>query len=200
MPLRVTCSRYGIQQASEVIMRGGIAVFPTDTVYGIGCDPRNMESVRRIYAIKSRDPSKPLPVLVHSRETAGQIAVFDDISSKMAERFWPGPLTMLLKVADGGLKTTLNLGDKIALRIPNHRCTLDLLRACGMLVGTSANISGHEPFADPECCPEDLHGYDVFVDGGIVNGGIGSTIVESIDGKVRMIREGSLDMEAILGS
>ena len=200
MPLRVTCSRYGIQKAAGVIMHGGIAIFPTDTVYGIGCDPRNTESVGRIYAIKSRNPSKPLPVLVDSRETAGQIAVFDDVSSRMAERFWPGPLTMLLKVADESLKAALNLGDKIALRVPNHRCTLDLLKVCGMLVGTSANVSGHEPFTDPECCPEELRGCDVFVDGGIVKGGVESTIIEPMDGEIKIIREGFLDREAVLGS
>lgn len=199
MPLRVTCSRYGIQKAAKVIMRGGIAVFPTDTVYGIGCDPRNVESVRRIYTIKSRNPSKPLPVLVGSRETAEQIAVFDDASSMMAERFWPGPLTILLQVADEGLKVALNLEDKIAIRVPDHRCTLDLLGMCGMLVGTSANISGHEPFADPKYCPKEIHDCDVFVDGGVVNGGGESTIVESMDGKIRILREGSLDREAVLG-
>ncbi len=197
--MRVTCSRHGIQQASEIIMRGGIAVFPTDTVYGIGCNPRNRESVQRIYKIKSRDPSKPLPVLVHSRETAEKIAIFDDASSRMAARFWPGPLTMLLKVADGNLKTALNLDDKIALRVPNHRCTQELLRICGMLVGTSANVSGHVPFTNPERCPKEIRNCDVFVDGGVVQGGVESTIVESEDGEIRIIREGFLDRETVLG-
>ena len=199
MSLRVTCSRYGIQKAAKIIAGGGIAIFPTDTVYGIGCNPRNAGSVRRIYEIKSRDPSKPLPVLVSSREMAEQIAVFDDTSSRMAKKFWPGPLTILVKVLDDGLKTALNLEEKIAIRVPNHRCTLDLLEMCGMLVGTSANISGHEAFTDPKYCPAGMLDCDIFVDGGIVQGCGESTIVESLNGKIRILREGVLDREDVMG-
>ena len=182
-------------------MGGGVAIFPTDTVYGIGCDPRNAESVKRIYSIKSRDLSKPLPVLVYSKEVAEKIAVFDDLSSRMAAKFWPGQLTIILKVKDSQLKSALGLQEKIAVRVPGHKCTLNLLKMCDMLVGTSANISGHESFTDPAQCPDELFNYDVFVDGGVVRGdggGKASTIIESINEKIRILRKGSLDMESVL--
>ena len=87
--LRVNCKKEGIEKASEIINKGGIVVFPTDTVYGIGCNPYNKDAVRKIYEIKSREISKPLPVLVHSKEIAEKIALFDEWSKKIAERFWP---------------------------------------------------------------------------------------------------------------
>jgi L-threonylcarbamoyladenylate synthase len=100
MLLKVTCDKEGIEKASQIINRGGIAVFPTDTVYGIGCDPYNKDSVRKIYEIKSRNISKPFPVLVYSKDIAERIAFFDEFTKKIAEKFWPGPLTIILKLTD----------------------------------------------------------------------------------------------------
>ena len=150
--LKVNCDNQGIEKAVEIIKHGGIAIFPTDTIYGIGCDPYNKEAVRKIYDIKSRDFSKPLPVLVYSKEIAEKIAFFDDNSKKIAERFWPGPLTIILKLTDEGLKESLSLTNKIAVRVPNHKCTLALLKQCDLLVGTSANISGESSFTNPDEC------------------------------------------------
>ncbi len=95
--LRVSCDKKGIENASQIINQGGIAIFPTDTVYGIGCNPYNKDSVRKIYEIKSRDISKPFPVLVYSKDIAKKIVVFDEFTKKIVERFWPGPLTIILK-------------------------------------------------------------------------------------------------------
>ena len=87
--LKVNCDKKGIDKAIQSINQGGIVVFPTDTVYGIGCDPFNKESVKKIYQIKSRDFSKPFPVLVYSKEVAKKIAVFDEFTEKVVEKFWP---------------------------------------------------------------------------------------------------------------
>jgi len=197
--LKVNCDKEGIEKASQIIDQGGIAVFPTDTVYGIGCDPYNKESVRKIYEIKSRDISKPLPVLVYSKEIAEQIAFFDKIAKKIAEKFWPGPLTIILKLTDENLKKSLNVSDKIAIRVPDHKCTLKLLEKCNFLVGTSANISGHSSFTNPDECFNNIQKYDIFVDGGIITSLGESTIIEIENEEIKIIRKGSISHEEIFG-
>ncbi|MFQ5782138.1 MAG: L-threonylcarbamoyladenylate synthase [Nitrosopumilus sp.] len=197
--MKVNCDKEGIEKASQIIDQGGIAIFPTDTVYGIGCNPYNINSVRKIYEIKSRDISKPFPVLAYSKEIAEQIAFFDEFSKKIAERFWPGPLTIILKLTDGNLKKSLNVVDKIAIRVPNHKCTLELLKQCNFLVGTSANISGHSSFTNPDDCFKNLQEYDIFIDGGIIGNKAESTIIEIENEKIKILREGALSKEEILG-
>ena len=197
--MKVDCDNEGMEKASQIINQGGIVVFPTDTVYGIGCNPYNKDAVRKIYDIKSRDISKPLPVLVYSKEVAEKIVSFDNISKKIVDRFWPGPLTIILKLTDEKLKETLHLNDKIAVRVPNHKCTLELLKKCNFLVGTSANISGQSSFTNPDECFKNLQDYDVFVDGGIISSIGESTIIEIENEKIKIVREGSLTQKEILG-
>ena len=196
--MKVNCDKEGVGKAVKVIEDGGVVVFPTDTVYGIGCNPYNKESAKKVYELKSRDFAKPFPVLVFSKEIASQIAEFDDISEKLAEKFWPGQLTILLKLKDVKLKASLNLSDKIALRVPNHKCTLALLEKCHYLIGTSANVSGQQSFFDPQECIKSIENYDVFVDGGIITSKGESTIVQIEDGQIKIIREGSLSKEEVL--
>ncbi len=195
--LKVNCDKEGIEKASQIINQGGIAVFPTDTVYGIGCNPYNKDSVRKIYEIKSRDISKPLPVLVYSKDIAERIVFFDEFTKKIVERFWPGPLTIILKLTDENLKKSLNVTDKIAIRVPNHKCILELLKKCNFLVGTSANISGQSSFTNPDECSRNIQNYDIFVDGGIITSKVESTIIEIENEKIKIIREGSLSKEEI---
>ena len=195
--LKVNCDKEGIEKASQIINQGGIIVFPTDTVYGIGCNPYNKDSVRKIYEIKSRDISKPFPVLVYSKEVAEKIAFFDEFTKKIAEKFWPGTLTIILKLTDAELKKSLNVSDKIALRVPDHKCTLELLKKCNFLVGTSANISGHASFTNPDECFNNIQKYDIFVDGGIIPSKTESTIIEIENEEIKIIREGSLSYEEI---
>ncbi|MHA7734074.1 L-threonylcarbamoyladenylate synthase [Nitrosopumilus sp. S6] len=196
--MKVNCDSEGIQKASQIIEDGGIVVFPTDTVYGIGCNPYNKESAKKVYEIKSRDFAKPFPVLVYSKEIANQIVEFDEISKKLVEKFWPGQLTIILKLKDMKLKESLNLTDKIALRVPNHKCTLQLLEKCKYLVGTSANVSGQPSFFDPQECIKNVENYDVFVDGGTITSKGESTIVKIENEDIKIIREGSLSREEIL--
>ncbi|NND86600.1 MAG: threonylcarbamoyl-AMP synthase, partial [Nitrosopumilus sp.] len=169
----------------------------TDTVYGIGCDPYNIESVKKIYQIKSRDISKPLPVLVYSREIAEKIAIFNETAKKIVEKYWPGQLTIIVMIKDLELKKSLNLSNKIALRVPDHQCTLSLLKKCNFLVGTSANISGDGSFTNPEDCLKNITDYDIFLDGGVISSKSESTIIEIEDEKIKIIRKGSLSYEEL---
>jgi L-threonylcarbamoyladenylate synthase len=195
--MKVNCNEEGIKKANKVIKRGGIAIFPTDTVYGIGCDPYNEKSVEKIYEIKSRNIAKPFPVLAHSIETASKVCHIDEFTKKIAQKFWPGALTIILKITDENLKKSLKLKDKIAIRVPNHRCTLKLLEQCNFLVGTSANVSGHSPYTDPNKCFKDLQDYDVFINGGMTASQTVSTIIEIENEEIKIVREGSLSKKEI---
>ena len=195
--LKVKCDDEGIENASSIIRQGGIVVFPTDTVYGIGCNPYDKKAVEKVYTIKSRSKSKPFPILTYSLETAEKIAEFDACSRMLAKQFWPGPLTILVKLKDQNLQKSLDLTDKIGLRVPKHKCTLELLKRCQFLVGTSANKSGHNSFVDPERCIESIDGFDVFVDGGKIDSDSESTIIEIVNNKIKIIRKGALEKEEL---
>ena len=198
--LKVSCNKEGIEKASQIVNHGGVVIFPTDTVYGIGCNPYNKEAVEKIYEIKSRDIMKSVPVLTYSIKTAEKIVEFDQFTKKIVEKFWPGPLTVILKVTDKKIKESLNLENKIAIRVPDHKCTLELLKKCNFLVGTSANISGDLPYTDPEKCLKKLETYDIFIDGGIIASKGESTIIEIENEEIKIIREGYLTKEKILQS
>ena len=196
--MKVKCDKEGIIKASEIIKNGGVVIFPTDTVYGIGCDPYNKEAIQRIYKIKSRESAKQLPILAFSKKIVEKIVEFDRNSEKIAQKVWPGPLTLILKLTDEKIKSSLNMAGKIAVRVPNHQCTLELLKKCELVIGTSANISGTGPFKNPKECYENLHGYDVFLDGGIITSNGESTIIEFEDGELKIHRQGVLTREEIL--
>jgi len=196
--MKVNCNDEGIRKSVEIIENGGVIIFPTDTVYGIGCDPYDANAVKKIYEIKSREKIKSLPVLVSSIEIVKQISIIDEFTEKIIKKYWPGPLTLILKLKDKNLKKSLNLEDKIAVRIPNSLCTLKLLNKCNLLVGTSANVSGDSSFTDPQECMKNVKNYDVFVDGGTITSKGESTIIEIENEKIHVIREGALKKEDIV--
>jgi len=196
--MKVNCNDEGIRKSVEIIENSGIIIFPTDTVYGIGCNPYDTNAVKKIYEIKSREKTKSLPVLASSIEIVKQITVIDEFTEKIVKKYWPGPLTLILKLKDENLKKSLNLKDKIAVRIPNSVCTLKLLNKCNLLVGTSANVSGYSSFTNPEECMKNVKNYDVFVDGGTITSKGESTIIEIENEKVHVIREGALKKEDIV--
>jgi len=196
--LRVKCDSEGIDIAITSIKRGGIVVFPTDTVYGIGCDPYNQNSIKSIYQIKNRNPSKLFPILGLSKKELSKIAFFDERANKIAEKYWPGEITLVLKIKDEKLKKILKLDEKIAVRVPNNPCILSILKECKLIIGTSANISDSKSFRDPEECIRNISGYDLFVDGGIISSKGESTVIE-IDKEIKVLRNGNISEEEISG-
>ena len=196
--LKVDCDKEGIEKTFQVIKKGGIVVFPTDTVYGIGCNPYNANAVEKIYEIKSREKIKSLPVLAYSLDNVKEIARIDTFTEKIIKKYWPGPLTLILELTDKKLKKSLNLDNKIAVRIPDSKCTLKLLEKCGLLVGTSANISGSPPSTDPKECLKNITNYDVFLNGGTITSKGESTIIEIENEEIKIIRKGVLKKEEIM--
>ena len=195
--MKISCNDEGVQKAASAINDGAVIVFPTDTVYGLGCNPYNHDSVLSLYKIKKREKTKPFPVLGYSKEELEKIAEFSPLEEKIAEKFWPGAITLILKVKDQEIQKSLSLGEKIAVRAPNNKCALALLKECKLLVGTSANISETKPFNDPKECSENLIGYDLFIDGGIISSKGESTIVEIENNDVKILRKGSISEEMI---
>ena len=196
----VACDQNGIDLAVTTIKNGGLVVFPTDTVYGLGCDPRNAKAVEAIFQIKKRKRSKQLPLLGYSKEEISKIAIFDEMSSMIADRFWPGQVTLVLKLKDNEIKKAMNQDDKIAVRVPNHPCALAFLKESKLIVGTSANFSGLPAFSDSKKVQENFSGYDVFLDGGTILNSTDSTIVEVRNGTLKVLRQGKVTREEITNS
>lgn len=184
--------------ASEIVKKGGTVVFPTDTVYGIGCDPFNSEAVRTIYKIKGREESKQLPVLGFSISDISKIAIFDELSKRFATKFWPGPLTLILGIKEERVAKSLGLDKKIAVRVPSHPCVLELLKECKILVGTSANRSGQPSSTDSHEIIKKMEGYDILLDGGKIPNSVESTIIEVIGSGFRVIRKGKVSEKELL--
>jgi len=195
--LKISCNDVDIQIATKAINNGAIVVFPTDTVYGLGCNPYNHDAVLSLYEIKKRKKTKSFPVLGYSKKELEKIAEFNSLEEKIAEKFWPGPITLILKIKDKEIQKSLDLEGKIAVRVPNNQCVLALLKECKLLVGTSANISGAAPFNDPKECDKNLSGYDLLIDGGIISSQGESTIVEIENNDVKILRKGSISEEMI---
>ena len=195
--MKISCNNIDIQIASKAINNGAIVVFPTDTVYGLGCDPYNHDAVTSLYEIKKRKKTKPFPILGYSKKELEKIAEFNPLEEKIAKKFWPGPITLILKVKDKEIQKSLDLEGKIAVRVPNNQCALALLKECKLLVGTSANISDTTSFNDPKECSRNLNGYDLFIDGGTISSQGESTIIEIEDGNVKILRKGSISEEEI---
>jgi L-threonylcarbamoyladenylate synthase len=192
------CDERGIRATNESIKKGGVVVFPTDTVYGIGCDLYNKDAVNKIFKIKGRDKTKQFPVLAYSKNEIKEIAFLDESSEKIADKFWPGPLTIILKVKDKKIQESLGLQENIAVRVPNHPCILALLKECKLLVGTSANFSGQPSFNDSKRIIDRFVGYDILLDGGKIVDPGESTIIQFEGNKLKIVREGKIKSESLV--
>lgn len=189
-----------IEAAIEILKSGGIVAFPTDTVYGLGADPFNGQTIEKIYRVKKRPHNLPLPLLLAERSDLVKVAsVVPDIAWQLAERFFPGGLTLVLKKGPWVPRTVTARGHTVAVRIPNHPVPIALIRGLGVpLIGTSANVSGGPSPITAEEVREQLgKGVDLIINGGRCPGGIESTVVD-VSGEVpTIIREGAVPREEI---
>jgi L-threonylcarbamoyladenylate synthase len=195
-----------IGAAARSLAAGGLVAFPTETVYGLGADATDGEAVARLYAAKGRPRFNPLISHVTDLAAAERLAVFNTSARRLADAFWPGPLTVVLPKAPGCGVSDLALAglDTIAIRVPHHPVARDLLAAFGKpVVAPSANRSGHVSPTDATHVLADLRGrIDLIVDGGPCAVGVESTIV-SLAAAPTLLRPGGLpreDIERVLGS
>jgi len=192
----VRCDGQGISQIVEAYEDGRIIAFPTDTVYGLGCNPLNKDSISRIYDIKKRSGKKRFPILGFSKKELEKIVEFNSKAEKISEKFWPGQVTLLLPIRKEITKQIENDG-KLAVRVPNNECVLSILKQCKLIIGTSANISGEESILDPKECKMRLPEVDILVDGGKIKSYGESTIIDFVDDEIKIIRKGSVSKDEI---
>ena len=189
-----------ITRASELILGGGLVAVPTETVYGLACDGLNADAVERIYEVKGRPPIKPISFLVPGPEAMD--AYCEEVpraARALAEKFWPGPLTIVLRAKPLVPSLVRAGGDTVGLRCPDHPLTLALLRACGRpLAGPSANPSGAP---SPRTAAEVLGYFDgqieAVLDGGPCELGIESTVIDMSSLPYRILRRGALCEESL---
>jgi L-threonylcarbamoyladenylate synthase len=196
------CDIVSIRRVGEAVREGGVIIYPTDTVYGIGGDPFNAVVVKRIFEMKMRE-EKPMPVLVSGLKEARRLVDVDRLVLTLMEKFWPGALTVVSRVKEGlPLQLTAGSG-KLGVRMPNHELALRIIEASGgALIGTSANVSGAQPAKTVgDLDPRLVRGADVIVDGGNSRLGVSSTVAEVVVKRagpaVRILREGAVRTEVI---
>ena len=170
------------EKAAEVLNRGGVAVIPTDTVYGLAARPDFESAVDRLYTIKGREAKKPIAILASDIEAIERFGYpIEGKARELAGRYWPGALTMVI--------------GKEGFRVPDHAQTRELIAACGgVLRVTSANLSGRRPATDaPQALKDVGLSADYVVDDGVSPGGVPSTVVRvKDDGSIEVLREGAI--------
>jgi len=194
-----------LSRAAEVLRRGGLCAFPTETVYGLGADALNPEAVAAIFGAKGRPVSNPLIVHVADVEGAQRLVkMWPAAAGALAERFWPGPLTLVLPRKEIVPDVTTAGLDSVAVRVPDHPFARELIRAAGgALAAPSANRS---TAVSPTTAKHVLDGLggriDLIIDGGPTRVGIESTVVSLLDQEVRLLRPGDVsraELEALVG-
>jgi L-threonylcarbamoyladenylate synthase len=187
-----------LEKIGKILKEGGIVIYPTDTVYGIGCDVFNEKSVERIYELKRREKSKPFPILLSSIDVAYKIAKLSEYEEKIAKTFWPGALTIVVNPRIKFFRYFLNEEGKIAIRVPNNRIPRILAEFInGMIVGTSANISGMKPATTAEEALDYIKDVDAVIDAGACDFKKSSTVIEVFGKEIKLLREGPIPISKI---
>ena len=187
-----------LRQAADALDAGDAIVIPTDTIYGLAARPDRGGAVARIFEVKGRPATKPLPILAPGLDALHDMVLVDDRVRRLAERFWPGPLTIVLPRAPD---FTVDLGgarDTLGVRIPSCTIAMQLLAETGPLAVTSANPSGEPPATTVEEARRALgDSVPFYVDGG-KREGLPSSVV-SLAGGLELVREGAISLQAIRG-
>ena len=190
-----------IAAAAAVLRRGGLVVYPTETFYGLGALARNPAALERLARAKLRPEGKPLPLLAADLAQVEEVAVLEGRAARLAARFWPGPLTLVLPARpDLPAEITAGTGT-VGIRVPGSALARALARAAGgALVSTSANPSGGPPPARADEVSPALRGaVDHVLDGGPTTGGLASTVVVVEGEVVHLVRAGAVSFERVTG-
>ena len=188
-----------LASAAEVLLAGGVAIFPTDTVYGMGALPRYSEALKRIYEMKDRPLGMPLPLLLSDISQVGTVSSFDSESLRtLATAFWPGPLTLVLPDAVEASNNFVAQDGTIAVRSPDHGFIQSLCKVVGPIAATSANLHGEPTPLRISGMPKAFEAVDLMIDGGECAYGSASTILDLSKERVEVLREGPITKDSIL--
>jgi len=188
-------------KAEQIILSGGVIAFRTDTFYGLGADPLNAHAVQRIKQLKGREGNKPILVLISDMDQVDRFVEHAATYKEIALQYWPAALT-LIGLARARLPDDLTAGSSsVGLRLPHNEDVRALVRACGgALTATSANTSGSEPAHTAEEVENYFPtGIDLIIDGGGVKATEPSTVVDISGDKPRLVREGAIKREELVG-
>lgn len=186
-----------LKKAVAVLKTGGIIAHATETCYGFACDALNKNALKKLYALKQMKGDKPVSILVHSLEAAKKFGVFNKNSTQLAKKYWPGPLTIVIK-RKKSLPPFLNSKSKtVGIRVPDHKLSLLLAKKFGgPITTTSANISGeNSPYSVGEIERQFENQKikpDFVIDGGLLKKNLPSTIVDYTSHEMKIIRQGDL--------
>ena len=187
-------------RAAALLSQGGVVAYPTDTLYGLGAAVFDPHAVAKVFAMKRRDSSEGLPVLIASVEQLSTVA--SDLTpdaTALAERFWPGPLTLVLKRHPALPASVCGGGGTVAVRVPGHPTPRDLIAACGSpITGTSANVhGGAEPTTADDVAAQLGESVPLVLDGGRCEAAVASTIVDATRSPVRVLRVSALPLKQL---
>jgi L-threonylcarbamoyladenylate synthase len=185
--------RSALKRALAVLQSGGLVAFPTDTVYGLGGLAFDRKAVESIYVVKDRPIEKAIPILIGDVEDLGKVCIsVSEDALKLAARFWPGPLTLVI-LKNPGLPEAVSASSTVGVRIPDHNFARALLRLTGPLAVTSANLSGQSSPTTGKEVHAQLGGrIAIIIDGGMTPGGLPSTVVDCSGRKPKILRNGPI--------
>jgi len=194
-----------ISNAVAALRRGEVIVFPTETLYGLGADALNFTAVDKIFQLKGRDPNNPFPVLVSDRSMLNSLVEnISPLAERLVERFWPGPLTLVLPARNDIPRPLVNSTGGVGVRISSQPIAREIVKMLGRpLTATSANPSGQPGAHTVAQARAYFSGkIDIFVDGGELASRTGSTVAAVADNKIKIIRAGEIaksELEMALG-
>ena len=189
-----------LKEVASIIREGGIVIFPTETVYGIGVNGLNETAIKKLYEVKQRPINKPISLLVNSIEMIEEIAKdITEIEYDLIKRFFPGPLTIVLKKREIVLDIVTAGFNTVGIRMPENEIALKLIEYAGVPIATpSANISGRPSGTNLKEIMKDFNNkVDYFIDGGISKIGVASTIVQVVNDNPYILRKGKISEEQI---
>ena len=186
--------------AAATLRGGGVVAIPTDTLYGLAADPWNQAAVARVFAIKGRPDDRALPLVAADIDQVKQwIGELDAVATRLVQKFWPGPLTLVMPAPEAIAPEVTAGGSTVGVRVPSHAVTRALCAAFGRpLTATSANVSGQPATGNPGEVADQLSAdLDLLLDAGTTPGGAPSTIVDVTDGELRLIRAGAVSWKDV---
>lgn len=187
-----------IRTASEALRNGKLVVFPTETVYGIGCNALDKNAVCNLYKAKQRPPEKPLLLHLHSVEQAETLSVLDERARLLLDVFTPGPLSVITKKKASVPYEVTSGGETVGLRFPSNELFLELSKEAGVpIAATSANLSGFVSAKDGKAAEALCDIADVILDGGVCRYSIESTVLSLAGDRPRILRLGAIPREKL---
>lgn len=201
MPMLLSTDASAIRDAAQLLRDGRVVAYPTDTLYGLAVDPRNVVAVRRLFELKGRAETTALTLIAADLAQAEAAGDFNPLASRLAAQWWPGPLTIVVTARSIIARETLAGGTTVGIRVPAHDVARALAGEFGFCItATSANRSGANPAVVTDEVIAALPQVDAVIDAGGVKGGAPSTLVSAHDGRATLVREGAIAWDRVVRS